>query len=254
MKSFEEMLFKTGVVLALVALPGRTNCCDAALVIAGSGGVTGALSAVALAASEIRGNGCWYKWVIDPTDIKSFNLSFQFDPNVLEYFSTIPGTSLSGINYLNGYTQVSSPDLSQINTGLIKNIYGTHSDPPSGEVDIFEVFLRQKNTAIAGTITTGTTFAGSSDYLVALDRLTMTETFVFGADILPASDSITLTDCPESSSVAMMILSAGLLGFLRNRRNYLTFIANFKGKSQFKTCARRLLGKSKFAASLADVS
>ena len=91
---------------------------------------------------------------VDPLNIKSFSLDFQFDPNVLNYYS---------IQYVSPYTQVGSPDLSMLGSGPIQDISGTIEVPPSGDVNLFEVTFTFKSGV---SNTPATVFASAIDYVV----------------------------------------------------------------------------------------
>jgi PEP-CTERM motif len=142
--------------------------------------------------------------VIDPLNTQAFNLDFQFDASILTFTS---------IQYVSPFTQTTSPDLSQLSSGLIMGIAGATTTPPPGDVDIFEVILTFKNDTFQNTAFT--VFGGSNNFVVGQDPSTGQET-TFGPDeIIPMTTVVTV---PEPSTLILLgtavFAMAGL--FLRN--------------------------------------
>lgn len=94
---------------------------------------------------------------IDPLNVESFQLDIKFEPDKVKF---------KRIEYVSPYVKTTSPDLSKVHLGLIQDIAGSASQPPSGEVDIFKVFfeiLKPREIMVFNT------FASDNDFVVGLD-------------------------------------------------------------------------------------
>jgi len=114
---------------------------------------------------------------IDPLNVEAFQLDYQFDPAGLQF---------RGIDFLDPYVQTSPPDLSQLSSGLIRDIAGAvapGTPPPPGDVDIFDVKFLSTGVPFTGP----TVFASSNDYVVVLDTDTGGLVTVGADDITPAT-------------------------------------------------------------------
>jgi len=156
-----------------------------------------------------RGAGFFETWLVDPLNIQSFQLDVQFDPTVLQFVS---------ITYISPYVQTTAPDLSQVSSGLIRDIAGTSSTfpPPSGDGNIFSVnFLDLKPTVT----TTLTVLASGSEVQTVFNTDTAGLVTVPAADCIPCS--MVLEGVPEPSSLIMAGTAAvfGLIGAAVRRRN-----------------------------------
>ena len=129
--------------------------------------------------------------IVDPYNVKEFNLGVSFDPAAFAFDS---------ITYLNGFSEVSAPDLTQVTNGLILDIHGENSNPPTGDVDIFRVNLNPIQNS--GTYT-ASTFAGPTGFIKGFDPVTSQETFIGASNIGGASTDCPI--CPEPSSLALLV-------------------------------------------------
>ena len=137
-------------------------------------------------------------YTVDPLNVESFQLDVAFDPNDMSFQS---------LSYVSPYVQTTSPDLSQLGSGLLRDVAGTSSisPPPPGDVDIFVVTFMdlRPDPSIPTTLTV---FGSSNDYVVALDTET-SDSVMFGGDTIQScADTI-----PEPATVTLFALGGLIL-------------------------------------------
>ncbi len=130
----------------------------------------------------------WCVWIIDPFNVEEFQLDFEFTTGAIEF---------DHVNYLNGFVEVTPPDLTELSSGLIMDITGFSSDPVEGNVDIFELWFK----VVDSFPTTGNVFASENDFIVGFDpdtqdRVTFDSTQIEGA--------IFQAHVPEPTTVALL--------------------------------------------------
>jgi hypothetical protein len=101
-------------------------------------------------------NGKW-KFTLDPENIQSFNYNASFNPEEFAF---------EEISYEGTYTQTTSPDFSQLNSGLIQGIAGSTSTPVAGDADLFSLIF---TPLVAAPQSPVNFFAGPGGFLVITD-------------------------------------------------------------------------------------
>jgi hypothetical protein len=169
---------------------------------------------VFLSADVTYGNFSW-KFRIDPLSVQEFKLDVQFDPSRAEF---------ADIVYLNGFTEVTPPDLSGLPNGFLSDLQGIFQGPglpPLGEVDVVDVYfqdlLQEPDSADKVPFRV---FASEGDFVRGLDETGETRWYGPGqpdGEIIEAIGFV-----PEPASLALCgtgILA--LLGYCWGRRRAL---------------------------------
>jgi len=143
-------------------------------------------------------NGTTLTWHcrVDPLNVDAFQLDFQFDASGFEFV---------GLNFIDPYVQTAPPDLSLIGSGLIQDIAGESSisPPPPGDVDIYEVVLRNRPGSSGPPVFTA--FASGNDFIRSFDTDTG-QSFTIGPDRIVAATCV-----PEPSSATLQVI--GLVAY-----------------------------------------
>ena len=101
-------------------------------------------------------NGKW-KFRLDPENVQSFNYNASFNPEEFAF---------EEISYVGSYTQTTSPDFSQLSSGLIQGIAGSTSTPVVGDADLFDLIL---TPLVADPKSPVSFFAGPGGFIVTRD-------------------------------------------------------------------------------------
>ena len=164
---------------------------------------------------------------VDPLNTQAFNLNFRFDASKLE---------LQSIVYISPFTQTTSPDLSQLSSGLIQGIAGSTSTLSSGDVDIFEIILHFRDNTFENT--SFTVFAGSNSFVIGQDPNTGQQTTIGPNSIAPMT---TFVSIPERSSLILLGMGLMVMAFfaLRTHKHQLTREAPTAADSPFAGHSRQ---------------
>ena len=164
---------------------------------------------------------------VDPLNTQAFNLNFRFDASKLE---------LQSIVYISPFTQTTSPDLSQLSSGLIQGIAGSTSTLSSGDVDIFEIILHFRDNTFENT--SFTVFAGSNSFVIGQDPNTGQQTTIGPNSITPMT---TFVSIPEPSSLILLGMGLMVMAFfaLRTHKRQLTREAPTAADSPFAGHSRQ---------------
>jgi hypothetical protein len=173
---------------------------------AGGIGFTGPFLTCSISYNRTSG----WSFSIDPQNVESFQLDVRFDPTRALF---------SGLDYVSPYnqTQGSSPDFSQLGSGLLQDVAGTSSvsPPPSGDVDLFTVRFSDLNPSLSPALAPFTVFASSNDFIVGVDPSTGQATRYSGSGAIPSETCVV----PEANT-GLLIGSCGLgvLAYYRRKK------------------------------------
>jgi hypothetical protein len=143
------------------------------------------------------------KWTLDPENIQSFNYNVSFNPTELTF---------EEISYEGSYTQTTSPDFSQLSSGLIQGIAGSTSTPVAGDADLFSLIF---TPLVANPQSTVNFFAGPGGFIVTRDPDTG-ETTTLGPDECPSCES---EPVPEPLTLFASAVSLGFGAVLKKQHS-----------------------------------
>jgi hypothetical protein len=191
-RSFSIATTRGRVIALLVACGLSTVVSHPAYAL--SGGNNGReISYICSCVTSRGGGGAISTFFSDPASASGFQLDLQWDPLVLQFDS---------LSFVSPYVQSTPPDLTNVSSGILRDIAGVSSifPPPLGDVDIYLVNFIELNPSAATGLRQ---FASSNDFIDSYDPSTGNTTRV-GPD--------NIQGCPEPA--ALLLLISGSLGLI----------------------------------------
>jgi hypothetical protein len=143
-----------------------------------------------------NGGGAISTFFSDPLGAVSYQLDLQWDPAVLQFDS---------LEFVSPYDQSTPPDLTNVGSGILRDIAGMSSifPPPLGDTDIYKVnFIELNPAAPTGLVQS----ASSNDFIMSYDSDTGQTTRIEPSQIV---------GCPEPPTFVLLTLALAIVASSR---------------------------------------